>query len=91
MQPSTESITTLPTPASQPPGKPAMPLFTTLEKYDAEREETQGLVLGDEQYPNEPVFVRRPDAASEDADNVLTVVYDGFALPISFHGNWLAA
>lgn len=62
-----------------PPGKPEMPLFTTLEKYDAERGETQSLPLGDEQYPNEPVFVRRPDAAREDAGYVLTVVYDGFA------------
>lgn len=62
-----------------PPGKPEMPLFTTLEKFDAEKGETQSLQLEDEQYPNEPVFVRKANAAAEDAGYLLSVVYDGFA------------
>jgi all-trans-8'-apo-beta-carotenal 15,15'-oxygenase len=60
-----------------PPGQPDMPLFTTVEKYDAESGHTETLPLGDEQYPNEPVFIRKQNAVSEDAGYLLSVVYDG--------------
>ena len=61
-----------------PPGKPEMPLFTTIEKFDAESGRTETLPLGNEQYPNEPIFIRKPGAAHEDAGYLLSVVYDGF-------------
>jgi all-trans-8'-apo-beta-carotenal 15,15'-oxygenase len=62
-----------------PSGKPDMPAFTTLEKYDDEKGEALSLALDDEQFPNEPIFVRKADGDSEDAGYVLTVLYDGFA------------
>ena len=60
-----------------PPGKPTMPLFTTIEKYDAHSDSHTTLDLGDEQYPNEPLFVRKPNPKSEDDGYLLSVIYDG--------------
>ncbi len=60
-----------------PPGKPEMPLFSSLEKFDADNGTTQTLELGDEQFPNEPIFIRRKNAISEDDGYLLSVIYDG--------------
>ncbi|ARN72947.1 carotenoid oxygenase family protein [Oceanicoccus sagamiensis] len=60
-----------------PPGKPEMPLFSSLEKYDADSGKTETLELGDEQYPNEPIFIRRQNPSSEDDGYLLSVIYDG--------------
>ena len=61
-----------------PPGIPESPLFTSLEKYDAETDSVETLALGAEQCPNEPVFIRKNNHDAEDAGYLLSVIYDGF-------------